>query len=72
LQNLSSEFELPGIPPAPRGVHQIEVTFDIDAEGILNVSACDKTTGHENKITFTNDNGRLSKDGIDRMVSFVG
>jgi L1 cell adhesion molecule like protein len=61
-------FELVGIPPAPRGVPQIEVTFDIDANGILNVSAVDKSTGRENKITITNDKGRLSKDDIDRMV----
>jgi hypothetical protein len=69
LQNLLGKFELTGIPPAPRGVPQIEVTFDIDANGILNVSACDKSTGRENKITITNDKGRLSKDEIDRMVS---
>ena len=53
--NLLGKFELTGIPPAPRGVPQIEVTFDIDANGILNVSACDKSTGKENKITITND-----------------
>lgn len=57
-----------GIPPAPRGVPQIEVTFDIDANGILNVSAVDKSTGKENKITITNDKGRLSKEEIERMV----
>lgn len=57
-----------GIPPAPRGVPQIEVTFDIDANGILNVSAEDKTTGKTNKITITNDKGRLSKEDIERMV----
>merc|ERR1711863_26564 len=62
-------FTLQGIPPAPRGVPQIEVTFDIDANGILNVSACDKSTGKQNKITITNDKGRLSKDDIERMVS---
>ena len=58
--NLLGKFELTGIPPAPRGVPQIEVTFDIDANGILNVSATDKSTGKENKITITNDkvNGR--------------
>ncbi|XP_062567684.1 heat shock cognate 71 kDa protein [Saccostrea cucullata] len=67
--NLLGKFELTGIPPAPRGVPQIEVTFDIDANGILNVSAVDKSTGKENKITITNDKGRLSKDEIDRMVS---
>jgi len=66
--NLLGKFELAGIPPAPRGVPQIEVTFDIDANGILNVSAEDKTTGNKNKITITNDKGRLSKDQIERMV----
>ncbi|XP_072195179.1 heat shock-related 70 kDa protein 2 [Excalfactoria chinensis] len=66
--NLLGKFDLTGIPPAPRGVPQIEVTFDIDANGILNVSAVDKSTGKENKITITNDKGRLSKDDIDRMV----
>lgn len=63
------KFELTGIPPAPRGVPQVEVTFDIDANGILNVSAVDKTTGRSNKITITNDKGRLSKEDIERMVS---
>ena len=67
--NLLGKFELSGIPPAPRGVPQIEVTFDIDANGILNVSAVDKSTGKENKITITNDKGRLSKEEIERMVS---
>ncbi|XP_051899723.1 heat shock 70 kDa protein 1 [Pristis pectinata] len=66
--NLLGKFELSGIPPAPRGVPQIEVTFDIDANGILNVSAVDKSTGRTNKITITNDKGRLSKEEIDRMV----
>jgi len=66
--NLLGKFELTGIPPAPRGVPQIEVTFDIDANGILNVSAEDKTTGKVNRITITNDKGRLSKDDIERMV----
>jgi len=61
-------FDLHGIPPAPRGVPQIEVTFDIDANGILNVSAEDKSTGKKNQITITNDKGRLSKDEIERMV----
>ncbi|VAI24208.1 unnamed protein product [Triticum turgidum subsp. durum] len=60
--NLLGKFELSGIPPAPRGVPQITVCFDIDANGILNVSAEDKTTGQKNKITITNDKGRLSKD----------
>merc|ERR1711993_77030 len=67
--NLLGKFELVGIPPAPRGVPQIEVTFDIDANGILNVSACEKATGRENKITITNDKGRLSKEEIERMVN---
>jgi len=67
--NLLGKFELSGIPPAPRGVPQIEVTFDVDANGILNVSAVDKTTGRSNKITITNDKGRLSKEEIERMVS---
>ncbi|CAF2479241.1 unnamed protein product [Rotaria sp. Silwood2] len=67
--HLLGNFELSGIPPAPRGVPQIEVTFDIDANGILNVSAVDKSTGRENKITITNDKGRLSKDDIERMVA---
>ncbi|KAK8404746.1 hypothetical protein O3P69_007769 [Scylla paramamosain] len=67
--NLLGKFELRGIPPAPRGVPQIEVTFDIDANGILNVSAVDKSTGKENKITITNDKGRLSKEEIERMVN---
>eukprot|EP00891_Asterochloris_glomerata_P002650 jgi/Astpho2/2650/Aster-07000 len=66
--NLLGKFELSGIPPAPRGVPQINVIFDIDANGILNVSAEDKTTGIKNKITITNDKGRLSKDEIERMV----
>jgi len=66
--NLLGKFELSGIPPAPRGVPQIEVTFDIDANGILNVSAADKSTGKQNKITITNDKGRLSKEEIDQMV----
>merc|ERR1712137_277497 len=67
--NLLGQFDLTGIPPAPRGVPQIEVTFDIDANGILNVSAADKSTGRENKITITNDKGRLSKEDIERMVN---
>ena len=55
--NLLGKFELAGIPPAPRGIPQIEVTFDIDANGIMHVSAVDKSTGRENKITITNDKG---------------
>merc|ERR1712159_572988 len=66
--NLLGKFELGGIPPAPRGVPQIEVTFDIDANGILNVSAKDSGTGKTNEITITNDKGRLSKEEVDRLV----
>merc|ERR1719265_1271454 len=66
--NLLGKFHLDGIPPAPRGVPQIEVTFDIDANGILNVSAQDKSTGKSNQITITNEKGRLSQSEIDRMV----
>ena len=62
------KFELTGIPPAPRGVPQIEVTFEIDANGILQVSAADKGTGKAEKITITADKGRLSQDEIERMV----
>jgi L1 cell adhesion molecule like protein len=67
--NILGKFELSGIPPAPRGVPQVEVTFDVDANGILNVSALDKTTGKSNKITITNDKGRLTKEDIERMVN---
>jgi L1 cell adhesion molecule like protein len=67
--NLLGKFELSGIPPAPRGVPQINVIYDIDANSILNVSAEDKSTGQKNKITITNDKGRLSKDEIERMVA---
>ncbi|CAO1614903.1 unnamed protein product [Jaminaea pallidilutea] len=67
--NLLGKFELSGIPPAPRGVPQIEVTFDVDANAVLNVSASDKTSGKSQKIAITNDKGRLSKDDIERMVS---
>ena len=64
--HLLGKFDLTGIPPAPRGVPQIEVTFDIDANGILNVSAEEKSTGKKEKITITNDNGRLSASEIQR------
>ena len=67
--NILGKFELSGIPPAPRGVPQIEVTFDVDANGILNVSAVDTSTGKSEAITITNDKGRLSKEEIDRMVN---
>ena len=67
--NLLGRFELAGIPPAPRGVPKIEVSFDIDANGIVNVSAKDQSTGKTNAITITNDTGRLSKGEIDRMVA---
>lgn len=67
--HLMGKFELTGIPPAPRGVPQIEVTFDLDASGIMNVSAVEKGTGKSNKIVITNDKGRLSKEEIERMLS---
>jgi len=67
--NLLGKFQLDGIPPMPRGVPQIEVSFDVDANGILNVSAAEKSTGKSQKITITNDKGRLSKQDIERMVS---
>merc|ERR1712080_186169 len=67
--HLLGKFDLTAIPPAPRGVPQIEVTFDIDPNGILNVSACDKSTGKQNKITITNDKGRLSKEDLENMVN---
>ena len=66
--NFLGKFELSGIPPAATGVPQIEITFDIDRNGTLNVSAVEKSTGKENKITITNDNGRLSDEEIERMV----
>jgi L1 cell adhesion molecule like protein len=61
-------FDLTGIPPAPRGVPQVEVTFDIDSNGILNVSAVEKGSGKTNKITITNDSSRLTKEDIQRMT----
>ncbi|XRM43052.1 ATPase with role in protein import into the ER, variant 2 [Aspergillus tubingensis] len=67
--NLLGKFELTGIPPAPRGVPQIEVSFDLDANGILKVHASDKGTGKAESITITNDKGRLSQEEIDRMVA---
>ncbi|KAK4209795.1 putative glucose-regulated protein 78 of hsp70 family [Rhypophila decipiens] len=67
--NLLGKFELTGIPPAPRGVPQIEVSFELDANGILKVSAHDKGTGKGESITITNDKGRLTQEEIDRMVA---
>ncbi len=67
--NLLGTFELSGIPPAPRGTPQIEVVFDVNANGILVVSASDKSTGKTEKITIENDKGRLSKDDIEKMIS---
>ena len=67
--NKLGTFELNGIPPAPRGVPQIEVSFDVDANGILNVSANDKGTGKSETITITNDKGRLSAEEIEQMVN---
>jgi len=66
--NVLGKFQLEGIPPMPRGVPQIEVTFDIDANGILNVNAMEKSTGKEQKITITNDKGRMSAEEIERLV----
>jgi L1 cell adhesion molecule like protein len=66
---LLGKFQLDGIPPMPRGVPQVEVVFDIDSNGILNVSASEKSTGKSNKIAITNDKGRLSKEEIERMVA---
>jgi L1 cell adhesion molecule like protein len=66
--NSLGKFELSGIPPAPRGKPQIEVTFDIDANGIMQVNAQDKTTGKSSKITITNDKGRLSAEEVEKMV----
>ena len=66
--NQLGNFKLEGIPPMPRGIPQIEVSFDVDANGILNVNASEKSTGKSNKITITNDKGRLSKEDIDRLV----
>ena len=66
--NVLGTFELTNIPPAPKGQPQIGVTFDIDRNGIMNVSAKDMNTGRENKITITNDSGRLSAEDIEHMV----
>ena len=67
--HLLGQFDLSGIPPAPRGVPQIEVTFDIDANGILNVSAADKSSGKSEKITIKNEKGRLNNEEIEKMVA---
>ena len=67
--NLLGKFNLTGIPPAPRGVPQIEITYDINSNGILNVNAIEKSSGKENHITINNENGRLSKEDIERMVA---
>merc|ERR1719198_350445 len=67
--NKLGEFNLSGIPPMPRGVPQIDVTFDIDANGMLNVSALEKSTDKENKITITNDKSRLSKEDVEKMTA---
>jgi len=67
--NQLGTFQLDGIPPAPRGTPQIEVSFDVDANGIMNIEACEKGTGTKKNITITNDKGRLSKEDIERMVS---
>jgi heat shock protein 5 len=66
--NLLGKFELTGIPAAPRGVPQIEVTFSLDVNGILEVSAQDKGTGRKESITISNDDSRLTRDEIDRMI----
>jgi len=66
--NLLGTFNLTGIPPAPRGIPKIEVTFDLDANGILNVSAKEISTGKSERITIKNDKGRLSKEDIDKML----
>merc|ERR1739844_182754 len=66
--HILGKFDLTNLPPAPRGTPQIEVTFDVDSNGILNVSALEKGSGKAEKITITNDKGRLSKEEIDRMV----
>ncbi len=66
--NLLGKFDLTGIPPAPRGVPQIDVTFNVDSNGILQVDACEKSTGNKNSITIKNESNRLSKDEIERLV----
>ena len=67
--NLLGTFKLDGLPPMPRGVPQIDVSFDMDSNGILNVNASEKSTGKSQKITITNDKGRLSREEIDRLIA---
>jgi len=66
--NILGSFHLDGIPPAPRGVPQIEVSFDVDANGIMNITAVEKSSGKSNNISITNDKGRLSKEEIEEMI----
>merc|ERR1711939_895549 len=66
--HLLGKFHLDNIPPAPKGIPQIEVTFDVDANSILQVSAIEKATGKSQQITITNEKGRLSKEDIEKMV----
>ena len=66
--NLLGSFELTGIPPAPRGVPQIDITFDIDINGVLSLGAVDKVTGQTGSLTITADKGRLSKNYIQRLA----
>merc|ERR1719311_1766804 len=66
--HLLGKFDLTGIPPAPRGVPQIEVSFEINADGIMHVSAMDKANGNSKTISITNEKGRLSQEDIERMV----
>ncbi len=67
--NLLGEFHLDGIPPMPRGVPQIEINYNLDANGILNISAIERSTGTKNNITITNDKSHLSQEDITRMIS---
>ena len=66
--NRLGQFELTGIPPMPRGMPQIDVTFSVDADGILEVAAVEKSAGKEKKITIKNDKGRMSQDEVQRLV----
>jgi L1 cell adhesion molecule like protein len=66
--NLLGEFNLSGIPPMPRGVPQIEINYEIDSNGLLNITAVEKSTGVSDKITITNDKNRLTQEEIDRMI----